>query len=52
MHKVGNGGQTKLWKDVWLDDVPLSVSYHDIFVVSSARDALVKEMEENGVWIV
>jgi hypothetical protein len=35
-----------------VDKVPLSVSFYELYVVSSDPGALVGEMVDNGVWIV
>jgi hypothetical protein len=52
IHKVGNGKAMKFWIDVWLGEVPLKISYCELFVISSDPDALVSEMEEDGRWEV
>jgi hypothetical protein len=52
VHKVRNGKATKFWIYVWLDEVPLKISYCELFVISSDPNALVSEMEEDGRWVV
>lgn len=37
-HLVRSGRQTRFWKDVWLDECPLSVSFPRIFRVCRDRD--------------
>jgi hypothetical protein len=49
---VGNGKETKFWTNVWLDVVPLKLSYYELFQVSSDPNALVADMEEDGTWLV
>jgi hypothetical protein len=52
VHKVGRGDQTKFWTDVWLDRVPLKVSFYELFKISSDPEALVEELVEEGSWKV
>jgi hypothetical protein len=37
-HLVGSGKQTRFWKDVWLDDCPLKISYPRMFNISHDQD--------------
>jgi hypothetical protein len=31
VHRVGKENQTRFWIDVWLDRVPLSVSFYELY---------------------
>jgi hypothetical protein len=31
VNKVGDVRQKKFWHDVWLDDVPIRISYQELF---------------------
>lgn len=35
---IGNGEQTRFWKDVWLDECPLKVSYPNLFKICHDQD--------------
>jgi hypothetical protein len=50
IHKVGRGEQIRFWEDVWIDKVPLRVTYTKLFSLCSDPDALVEDMEEDGEW--
>jgi hypothetical protein len=50
VHKVGRGDQTKFWTDVWLDRVPLKVSFQELFKICSDPDALVMNLVVGGEW--
>jgi hypothetical protein len=52
VHKVGKGDQTRFWIDVWLDRVTLSVSFYELYLISSDPGALLGEMVTDGEWIV
>ena len=45
--KLGNGGNTYLWPDIWVGDLPLKKVYPRLFKISTAPDALVAS---NGLW--
>jgi hypothetical protein len=49
---MGKGDQTRFWTDVWLDRVTLSVSFYELYLISSDPGALVGEMVTDGEWIV
>jgi hypothetical protein len=42
----------KVCSDIWLDEVPLKISYHKLFQVCSEPDATVAELEEEGIWFI
>jgi hypothetical protein len=44
VHKVGDGRQTKFWSDVWLDNMPLKVSFRELYVTSSHPGAFVGDL--------
>jgi hypothetical protein len=48
MNKVGNGRKTKFWHDVWLEDVPLRISYHELFQISRDPKAMVADLVVDG----
>jgi hypothetical protein len=50
--KVGNGGTTKFWKDVWLGNQSLQSRFPRLFSISSQKEGLVSTMGrwDGGVW--
>jgi hypothetical protein len=49
---VDNGEQTRFWTNVWIDRVPLSVSFCELFGICSEPEAMVGELVEEGCWRV
>jgi hypothetical protein len=49
---VGNGGKTKLWKDVWVEGQSLDRRFPRLFGISVQKDHLISEVGSwvNGVW--
>lgn len=41
--RVGNDTKIKFWKDVWIDQVSLKDSFHDLFSICSNHNAIVDE---------
>ena len=41
--EVGNGQGIKFWKDIWLGDTPLKVSFPSLFVLAPSKEAWVRE---------
>ena len=37
-HVIGNGKQTRFWKDVWFEDCPLKISYPRLFNMCHDQD--------------
>ncbi|WVZ90612.1 hypothetical protein U9M48_036897 [Paspalum notatum var. saurae] len=50
VHKVENGEMTFFWKDVWLDKVPWSVNYHELYGICEDKDALVCVYWDGREW--
>jgi hypothetical protein len=52
VRKVGNGGTTRFWKDVWVTNQSLESLFPRLFGISVQQEALVSDMGswENGVW--
>jgi hypothetical protein len=52
IYKVGRGDQIKFWHDVWMDKVPLRVSYQEFYNISSDPHALFEDLLAGGEWQV
>lgn len=52
IHNVESGKQTKFWSDVWLGEVPIKISYPELFEISSEPEATVAEVNKEGVWLI
>ncbi|KAG2643909.1 hypothetical protein PVAP13_2KG355900 [Panicum virgatum] len=52
IHKVGNSSKTSFWKDIWIGDVPLKISFPDLFAMSEKPEARVAEMCRTGEWSI
>ena len=44
VRKVGDGSTTLFWEDMWMDDVPLVVSFSRLFELSDYKMTTVREM--------
>lgn len=51
---IGNGTQTKLWRDIWCDELPLRASFPNLFAMAANKEALVSDylsfLEEHLSW--
>lgn len=50
IHRVGNGAKTSFWNDVWLGDVPLKISFPELFSMSRNPNARVSEVWSSEGW--
>jgi hypothetical protein len=50
-YKLKNGKRVSFWKDAWLDNNPLCVSYPILFDICVNHNCLVWEVAQNG-WVV
>jgi hypothetical protein len=42
--KIGNGVNTRFWKDKWLGDIPLSILFPRLYSLSCCKEAMVREV--------
>lgn len=42
--EIGNGVETSLWEDPWLEGVPLKIRYPRLFVLSEENNVCVMEV--------
>lgn len=42
-HKVGNGNRTRFWKDHWIGEVALEISFTNLFRVSRKKEVVVSK---------
>jgi hypothetical protein len=49
---VKSGGQTRFWEDVWLEQVPLKLTFPKLYKICTKRNILVNECFEQGEWII
>jgi hypothetical protein len=47
--KLGNGSQTRFWKDIWVGDIMLCEKFPRLFSIISNKDATVAEVWSPGV---
>jgi hypothetical protein len=50
LNKVGNERKTKSWHDVWLEGVPLRISYQELFQITRDPKAMVADLMVDGEW--
>jgi hypothetical protein len=50
VNKVGDGKGTKFWHYVWLDHVPMGISYQELFQISREAKAMVTNLVVDGEW--
>jgi hypothetical protein len=53
VRRLGNGRQTRFWRDVWIGDAPLCIKFPRLFSISLQKDASVGELlkvEEDRRW--
>jgi len=48
VRRVGNGGKTSLWKDIWRGEVPFYKKYSCLFLISNHQEASVGELMEGN----
>jgi hypothetical protein len=48
MKKVGNGRNTKFWKEIWVGDQPLCIKFPRLFSMSTQQEEVVGDM---GNWV-
>ncbi|WMV13345.1 hypothetical protein MTR67_006730 [Solanum verrucosum] len=48
--KIGDGGKTLLWEEVWVGQASLKASFLDLFSLSLQKVATVKEMRDAQGW--
>lgn len=41
---IGDGKNTKFWKDIWLDELPLKIVFSGLFEICSNQDVLVSDV--------
>ncbi|XP_071714472.1 uncharacterized protein [Rutidosis leptorrhynchoides] len=49
--KVGNGANTKFWKDIWIGDCSLASRFGRIFSLDMNGDCTIADRFINGVWV-
>lgn len=48
--KVGNGKNTRFWKDVWHDNHSLSVEFPKLFALEKEQNCYIADRNIDGVW--
>ncbi|GKV04879.1 hypothetical protein SLEP1_g16976 [Rubroshorea leprosula] len=49
IRKLGDGSNTRFWKDAWMGNSPLMFSYPRLFCLTLSKDALVAELKLGNV---
>jgi hypothetical protein len=49
---VNNGKNTQFWKDTWIGELPLKLSYLKLYKYSRDKEYLVSNCCEGGVWFM
>jgi hypothetical protein len=52
INHVNSGCQTRFWEDVWLGQVPLRLTYPELYNACDDRNILVSDCFQLGEWIV
>ncbi|KAK9058221.1 hypothetical protein SSX86_023061 [Deinandra increscens subsp. villosa] len=49
--QVGLGNETRFWKDIWIDDVPLLSRFPRLFALSLNKDGFISNYRDDDQWI-
>lgn len=50
--EIISGNQTRFWKDCWLGDCPLEISFHKLYLIASQPDIKVSKAFVDGQWCI
>lgn len=49
--KIGNGNNCRFWQDCWLHNVPLKISYENLYKMARDQEASVASYWEEDDWV-
>ena len=50
--EIISGNQTRFWKDCWLGDCPLEISFHKLYLIASQPDIEASKAFVDGQWCI